>query len=210
MVSAWVVLIFCVLGLPFHSGDQDISPSIWWTIEISASVSGNYRVDKNPLVLTGSYRFLFNCQGSIERDNGDYILYQGEKHIAGLNWIEERGGESFDLSQTMHPGFKLNYVIRREQVICLDFETFPVTAGGKYLPIKIFLPCSDENGQINSRNRYNDRMVQGSNVIGVLEDRLYNVNRISEIFRWQWEKTERDGRQNHSVEFELKITRKNK
>jgi hypothetical protein len=202
------VLAFCLLGANFNTGFSDASPPVWWTIQITATVSGHYYAKENPLNLAGRYYFLISCLGSMERDNGDYILYQGEKNIIRSNWQEERGKENLDVSLAMHPEFKLHYVIRKEKEICFDFEIFPLQAGDNYIPVKIVLPCSDENGRINLRSRYNHYILDGSNVIGIMENRLYRENRISQVFRWQWNRKQKNDRQDHAVELKLTIIRK--
>lgn len=181
--------------------------TVWWTIDISVSVTGTYKAFEGKEALYGHYSFRGVWLGAMERDNGDYILYQGSDRILFMKWIEEMNQKKHDQSDDIHPKLKLNYVLRRDGKIHFDFEifSFQVTLEKSQKKYNLILPRSAENDSINQGIHYNKGVVSGSNRIELLENRIYKESSIQEKFEWNWSKKQGKMSSNHSVGVVLRI-----
>ncbi|MCK4836863.1 MAG: hypothetical protein KAT17_09505 [Candidatus Aminicenantes bacterium] len=212
MLLQSAILILFSLFLNFSTQVVDSNPAVWWTIELDISVQGKYQFTRDQKVISGSYQFRLFYQGAMERDNGDYILYQGESRVNILEWNEKVDDKIISLNNKLKPRIKLNYVIRKNKHIQVDFETYLTFKYFNHLgkAFKISLPCSAENHSIRPESRYNIFVKEGSNKISVPENRIYKQDDIHKVFRWDWEKIKSGKRQDHSVVLALKITKKKK
>jgi hypothetical protein len=145
----------------------------------------------------------------------DYILYQGDKKITALNWNEivyneKEGVKRRDLSNTIKPDTRLNYVLRENRKLYFDLETFLET------PIlestdpfhKFLLPRSALNKTINGQDKYNKYVKKGSNGVQLPIKLILDQTETIKEFHWQWRRTNHDFKNSHSVELKLKINKK--
>jgi hypothetical protein len=210
MLVKWIFFILSFSTLNFNYIDTNPSPPLWWTIDIYISAEGKYQYPDNQQGISGVYDFQLKWQGAMERDNGDYLIYQGEDSLVSLKWSESQNNKIFDLCQTIKPKSKLNYVVRKKNSIHFDFEIFSfITARGN-ASFEIILPCSAENGLINPQKKYNRGVVTGSNEIYVSEKHLYQEKRIFEKFQWEWKRKGKSHNQDHTVVLEIIITQNKK
>jgi len=198
-----VLVIFLLVTSFGFTGDS----SFWWRIELSISVTGTYKFLKNKELFYGHYSFSGLWQGAMERDNGDYILYQGNDRILDINWIEEHNQEKFDQTKSVKPKLKLNYVLRRGGEIHFDFETFSflVPFENHRKKFSLILPRSAENDSINQKIQYNKDVFSGTNRIKLPENRIYDEPSIQKKFEWSWKRKKGELSSTHSVGIKLKI-----
>jgi hypothetical protein len=208
----WLVVIFVGLFIFSAESPGDSSPPYWWYMELHISVQGEYRMTEEDLPLSGRYRYSFSWQGSMERDNGDYILYQGNSDRLSLQWHEALKNRSRDMSQLIKPEIHVNYVVRKGGSIHVDFNISPVSSGSKQSPMgmAIHFPQSAEHEIIDSSARYNRWIRQGSNSIALVEEQLYKQMETAGRFNWKWLRKRPSGEHNHSVQVDLRIFRKPK
>lgn len=209
-------LIFFVVNAPGVDSDPDTE--VWWRIEFLLSVNGDYQYSHNNNNYDGKYSFKIMLDAAIEYDySKDYILYQGEKKITDLNWKEivlneKEGYKRRDLSNTIEPDTRLNYVLKEKGKLYFDFETFLKT------PIlentdpfnKFLLPRSALNKTINCQDKYNKYVKKGSNGVQLPIKLILNQTETIKEFYWQWRRNNNDFKNSHSVELKLKINKKTK
>lgn len=213
-----VTLNFRLVGFYSRTGtEQESAAKYWWQIEIAISVSGEYEYRNNINTSKGEYSFDVVLFASMERDNGDYLLYKGEKKIESISWKEvlyqkNESNKKVDLSKSISPVIELYYVMRREGKIHFDcaISSIPLPFASKKPAKKLILPRSAENEYINPKTQYNSGIVKGSNRVDVTETRIYQEKEISEVFNWSWQGARTAwplGSSSHSVELKLIIRR---
>ena len=210
MILKWLILIqlfFVLLPGPVNS-----SSSHWWIIEMQASVRGDYQLVRGNKPVSGHYQFQIFWQGSIERDNGDYILYQGGSKLLSWQWNEMIEGQVRDMSSEFRPELKFNYVVRREEKIHVDFKirSLPKGSANSNPDTDILFPQSAEHEVIAPAVKYNRGVCWGSNEIAVIEDLIYKQSKIRKSINWDWNLKSPVLNHSHSIAVELKITRKQK
>lgn len=210
MAFTFTILIILSLFGSFSHHPIESDPALWWTIELEMSVKGGYEISRDQKQITGHYRFGIYYQGATERDNGDYILYQGDSRLHSFQWHETAGNRTVSLGRKVEPRIKLNYLVRKQQHIHIDFECYPVYThfnriGG---PSKIILPSSAENQAIKPDSTYNRHVTAGSNQVRLPEAGMYSGPESEKVLTWEWRKGNSGNRQWHSVVLTLKITRK--
>lgn len=181
------------------------NPTVWWKIELSVAVSGTYKCQNSNHPFSGQYSISAEWRGAMERDNGDYILYQGSDRITSLDWEEDNNKSKPTGSGT--PKLKLNYVLRKQGIVHFDFEIFSVM-----IPLNknkkgynLILPRSAENESLHRKIQYNKGVVSGSNGIQLLENRIYKEKTIQETFNWKWFREQGNLSSKHSVEVVIRI-----
>ena len=210
MAFTSAVLILFSLFVSFSANPFDSNPGQWWSIEMDISVQGEYQKSRDQKLVSGSYRFKLFYQAAMERDNGDYILYQGESRVNTFAWEEVADGQIWNLGKRLKPWIKLNYLIRKNRGIHADFETYLTHNyfDGVGKTIKVILPSSAENESIRPDSTYNNHITKGSNRISIPENLIYEKKESGKVFAWEWEKGKPGKKQRHSVVLTLKITRK--
>ena len=208
----WLIFIQLIsLLFPIAVAD-DSSPPFWWAVELRISVQGDYRMVRENLPVNGRYQYRFFWRGSMERDNGDYILYQGDRELLFLKWHEALRNRIRDLSSLIKPEIIVNYVIRKDEKLHVDFNirsplSEAESAGSQ---MAIHFPQSAEHERIDSTVRYNRWIEQGSNEIAVTEDPIYRLTETNGQFKWDWRLKKPDRMQSHSVQVEFRLFRKQK
>ncbi|MFC2155372.1 hypothetical protein ACFLRB_02630 [Acidobacteriota bacterium] len=177
--------------------DREVEPGskYWWQIEIILSVNGEYEYRyTGGDTEKGAYSFDIHSNASMERDNGDYLLYKGGVETGHITWKETtyRDNESIkdsDLSRKISPVFELYYVMRREGKIYFDcaIASISLPFGSEKPVVELFLPGSAENETINPRKKYNSGISLGTNVVEVNEASIYREKEITKIFSWVWQ-----------------------
>jgi hypothetical protein len=177
---------------------------------MQASVRGDYQLVNGNKPVSGHYQFQIFWQGSIERDNGDYILYQGGSELLFWQWNEMIEGQVRDMSSEFRPELEFNYVVRKEEKIHVDFKIRPLPKGSANSRpgTDIHFPQSAENEVIAPAVKYNRGICRGSNEIALIEDRIYKQSEIRKSYNWNWKSPVIN--HSHSIAVELKITRKQK
>jgi hypothetical protein len=210
MCLKWLIAV-CLLLIMFPSGSSgDPSPPYWWAIELRVSIQGDYRMIKENQPLSGRYRYRFLWRGSMERDNGDYILYQGDSELLFLEWHEAVQNQSRDLGRLIRPEIFVNYVVRKDSKIHVDFNIRPSAPGSEKASgrMAIHFPQSAEHEIIDPSNRYNRWVGEGSNTVALIERQIYDRIDTEGEFGWEWRLKRPAGEHHHSVRVELKLFRK--
>jgi hypothetical protein len=208
----WLIFIQ-LIGLLFPVAvAKDSSPSFWWAVELRVSVQGDYRMVRENLPVNGRYQYRFFWRGSMERDNGDYILYQGDRELLSLIWHEAMQNRIQDLSSLIKPDIFVNYVVRKEGKLHVDFNIRSALSGAERTGSRmaIHFPQSAEHERIDSTVRYNRWIEKGSNEIAVAEDPIYSLAETNGQFKWDWCLKTPDRMHNHSVQVEFRLFRKPK
>lgn len=212
MQLKWLLLVlFTVLLFPVAVAEDSGTP-FWWALELRISVQGNYRMVGETLPMTGRYQYRFFWQGSMERDNGDYVLYQGDSELLSLEWHEAVQNRIQDLSNLIKPEIFVNYVVRKGGKVHVDFNirSVPSGAGNTGGRMAFHFPQSAEHEVIDSSVRYNRWIEYGSNTIAIAEDRIYDLTETHGQFKWEWRLKRPDREHNHSVQVEFTFFRKPK
>ena len=212
---------FLIFFLIFFAGnasgvDSDPDIEVWWKIEFLLSVNGDYQYRHNNNNYDGKYSFKIMFDAAMEYDySKDYILYPGEKKITALNWKEivlneKEGYKRRDLSNTIEPDIRLNYVLKEKGKLYFDFETFlktPILENSD--PFKKFLlPRSAQNKTINRQDKYNNYVKKGSNGVQLPIKLILNQRETIKEFYWQWQWNKDAFKNSHSVEIKIKINKK--
>ena len=197
------------------SGDGPAA-SLWWPIEISGEVVGAFDLRIGPVQATGTYRFHFFWNGSMERDNGDYILYQGTGSVSDLEWNEtHRDIPSGKLTRIpvsdRKPEFRTTYVLRDEENLVFSGAFSPLMLDMKNrTSISVWLPRGSEGPAGDQSERYNRDVVAGSNHLVLVERRIYAEDETVEDFSWEWRRSGPEGSQRHEVRMRFKVSKMKK
>ncbi len=181
-----------------------------WELSLLVEVKGSYEIEKRPYPIRGEYILIINWKSSMEKDNGDYLLYKGEEKI-----IEWKGKETIynldnflsyekvDLSNYPPPQLNVNYLLKKENIINLDFNfsSFLVPYWELESKRRLIMPCSAQNEFLNPHLKYNRNIIKGSNKICFEEKELYAKKKINKTFTWQWRRTERTFQENELIVF---------
>lgn len=197
-----LVMFFLIPGIV-----STTESGIWWQIELTVSVSGTYQLVANNEPFSGHYSFKGIWQGAMERDNGDYILYQGGHRVLTLDWVERYRKRQINQAGSVKPEVKLNYVLRSKGNLDFDFEIFSVlvpleTSKKKY---NLILPRSAENDSIDRKNQYNKGVNSGANLLRLTEQRVYRERTVQKKIRWSWNRKLGDFTSEHSVDVVLLV-----
>ncbi len=222
-----IFLLFTVDGMPGGAfpaaGGQDEESRVkyWWQIAIDISAVGQYEYRSDTDTIKGNYSIEIIQAAAVERDNGDYLFYQGDYKPVRLSWKETVYNKNnvllqeYDLANRVSPEIKMHYVMRRGKKIDFDLAISPLSlpVGGVKPVIKLILPASAENEYINPTAKYNRGIVKGSNRISTIEKGIYQKKEVIETFKWDWQRVKKSWpaiSTSHSVEVKLKITRVDK
>lgn len=193
---------------------------LWWDISILLKTEGEYRIEDAAANYSGTYSFAFLWEGTMERDNGDYLLYSQNTKL--LDWKAEESVSSLRFKYSLtaddfseKPSFDLKYILRKETGLHIDFivEGFAVPQNESSESFLLHLPSSEENNQQHSEITYNSFVTEGSNRIRVEESEIYR-RKISRHFSWRWKNQKWFLRQQktlfvshgHRVHVEISIT----
>jgi hypothetical protein len=180
---------------------------------VSGETSGAFDVRIGSVKVTGTYRFKFFWQGSMERDNGDYILYQGTGSVSDLEWRETHrdiptGKISHIPASERSPEYRMTYLLREGDVLTFSAAFSPLVLNTPdHTSYTVWLPRSAENPSSGSPHRYNRDVIEGSNRLDVVEKQIYRDDHIMKDFVWKWRRNGAAGSQRHRVEMRLKISK---
>ncbi|MFQ6084633.1 MAG: hypothetical protein ACE5WD_14940, partial [Candidatus Aminicenantia bacterium] len=183
---------------------------------------GHYELKSKSNPFSGEYCFTIHWRGSMEKDDSDYLLYQGEVKVKVWKGKERMfffgffsDFEEVDLAQNSPPELKVNYILTKKEKIAFDFTIsgFQVPQFESEFKKVLQLPCSAQNEFINPHSKYNKSVINGSNQICLNEKEIYTGETVHKTFNWEWKKSERFFTDNyistllnfHKVEVELKI-----
>lgn len=204
--------------LAADSQEKESQVQYWWQIEMVISAVGRYEYRSDADTIKGNYLFEIILAAGMERDNGDYLFYQGDYKPVRLSWKEIVYNKNnaplheYDLANKVSPEVKMHYVMRRGKKINFDLAIAPLLLpiGGVKPVVKLILPASAENEYINPAAKYNRGLVKGSNRIRTIEKEIYRQKEVIETFKWAWQRVKKSWpaiSTSHSVEVKLKITR---
>jgi hypothetical protein len=203
-------VLLCITALMFlrsAAPGQDTEPKseFWWEMELTMSVTGNYRCSFNNVDSHGEYSFDIRATGGLEQDiSKDYILYSSDPEITALQWKDAA------LKKEMKPSLHLNYVLNESGYIYFDLEVVP-----QPLPAEdsgpfafLLLPRSALNKDINKKDKYNKDIINGSNNIRIPEKSILGNDETVKEFKWKWQRNKNGLMNAHSVEMKIRIIRK--
>lgn len=210
-----ILFLFILLtGQTAAVSQPDAEP--WWQVELTISVTGTYQYNNDNYTHDGQYSLGILLEAALEYDiSKDFLLYGGESKINAAKWKEivytEDGDiNTMDLSRTIHPVAKVNYVLKERGELCFDFEMFlKMPTMETTDPFREFLlPRSELNKTINKKDRYNKNITAGSNRLCIPEKLILDRRETEKTFQWQWKRKKNDFLNEHKVELKIKITRK--
>ncbi|MGB8953477.1 MAG: hypothetical protein WCC06_12525 [Candidatus Aminicenantales bacterium] len=165
---------------------------LWWEIKLVLKVQGNYQLQVEDARYIGNYQFTVLWKGSIERDNGDYILYHQSKDL--LQWEAQETAQTSGFLKVLttsdflgKPSLKFNYILSRENRLHFAFsvEGFYVPENVSSENFYIHLPASQENSSPSSEVNYNLFIKKGSNDVSVGEKNIY-AGPVEKNISWTW------------------------
>ncbi|OGD12157.1 MAG: hypothetical protein A2W20_00650 [Candidatus Aminicenantes bacterium RBG_16_66_30] len=193
-------------------------PPAWWEVRLTVAVKGTYSLRGEAIPLSGEYAGLITWEGRLEPDGDDFILV----HIRSeaLEWsLREKAGQGgavsvLDAPDTSRPRLRLNYVLREDAEVALDFEFEGTTVPLHKRSIKIPLEMPRSARPAGITPGYRDFVLSGSNRI-VLPASDLERPRPERTFAWTWRRVERldkDSRtfvaiQGHSAEAVVALVR---
>lgn len=140
----------------------------------------------------GTYRFAIRWIGCLEKDDHDYLLYRINSELC--NWEAEETEATSQNVKSLRttdfrekPRFKLQYIIRKENNLHLDFivDRLIIPQDEAEDALVLLLPSSEENDQHNLLVNYNACVLKGSNRVFVEERKIYS-GPIEKDFTWTW------------------------
>jgi len=193
-------------------------PPAWWEVRLTVTVKGTYDLRGEAVPLSGEYSGRVTWEGRLDPDGDDFILV----HIRSeaLEWsLREKAGQGgaasvLDAPDTSRPRLRLNYVLREDGEVALDFEFEGTTVPLHELSIKIPLEMPRSARPAGITLGYGDFVLSGSNRI-VLPASDLKRPRPERAFAWTWRRVERldkDSRtfvaiQGHSAEAVVALVR---
>ncbi|MCP2605317.1 hypothetical protein NLC29_04100 [Candidatus Aminicenantes bacterium AH-873-B07] len=192
-----------------------------WKISLWIKVNGTYEIKDKSWSIKGEYYLFTEWEGIMEKDNSDFLLYKGNGKIIkweGKETVHNPNNFLFnkitDLSNCPPPKLKVNYLLRRNNLVNLDFNFSPffVPVGEPKIKRKLLMPCSAQNEFLNPEIKYNKNILSGTNRVCFKVEEIYNKI-LKKIYSWKWKRVEVTFRKNkpltftnfHSVNVKLKI-----
>jgi len=210
-------LFFLLAGLCWGGvADAPAHRKLWWPVTLTGEVNGTYDLRCGALQFTGSYRFHLEWRGAMERDNGDYILYQDSQRIRDMAWREFQYDLTTGRMQETppghrEPGFKVGYVVREGEALAFALEMTPLLLGGADTgPCRVWLPRSAENSGRMAGRPYRLDVIEGSNRLEIPEKPCYSQESLEKTFTWTWRHRGPQGVQHHRIDLELRVNRREK
>ena len=163
----------------------------WWEIALRVDVRGGYVVRAGGRAYSGDFSGRLRWSGVLERDGEDFRLYQTSAEV--LEWFhretETHGGKVLGARDgETRPAILLNYVLRRDAEILLDFRVegldIPLRPG--QARFRLPLPRSAESARAADEPDYDAEIRTGSNAI-VLSEADVGARPAEKTFGWAWE-----------------------
>ncbi len=165
--------------------------AITWTIEVTLSVTGQYRVTGRQGALSGDYAFTFLWKGSLEPDDVDWRLVH--KSCELVDWkAQERpelraAGEALTEGEVPEkPVFHFRYVLQDQDQVEFDFSTegFPIPLNASTEKFQLILPSSAKTRR-SGEALYDGLVNRGSNRVAIPADAL-GREPVDRTFDWGW------------------------
>jgi len=174
-----------------HAGQTTGRP--WWEARLRLEVRGTYRVQTAGATYDGDFSCRARWTGGLEKDGPDVLLYnlgaeleewrirEADLSTATLSAVTER-----DIPE--RPVLRVNYFIRREQDLEVDFvlEGLPVPLNEAPLAFDLLLPSSGENKQSAAGRDYNAGVQKGSNRVYLGGEDL-SSRKVEKDFAWSYD-----------------------
>ncbi|MCP2520425.1 hypothetical protein NLD30_08265 [SCandidatus Aminicenantes bacterium Aminicenantia_JdfR_composite] len=194
-----------------------------WEISLNIKVNGKYEVKNGTYFVSGEYLLITEWKGSIEKDNSDFLLYYGSHKI--IKWegkefihsLKNLFKKTIDISKHPSPKLKVNYLLRKNDLINLDFNFSSIQIpfykiDKTYIKKMLIMPCSAQNEFLNPKIKYNRNLIKGSNNICFEYCKIQN-KKFEKTYSWEWRRVETYYEKNrvfpflnfHSVILKLKI-----
>ena len=177
-------------GVPAATAGPEAA--LWWPIEVSGEASGAFDIQIGTIRVTGTYRFNFSWEGSMERDNGDYILYQGTSGVSDMDWQETHrdiytGKISRIPTSERSPEYQMTYLVREGDVLTFSGAFLPLVLNAPdHTSYTVWLPRGAESPTHGLPHRYNRDVIGGSNRLDVVEKQIYRKDHTTRKFVWRW------------------------
>jgi hypothetical protein len=164
-------------------------------VQLRLCVEGEYRSTHAPDRFHGKYRCILNARAGLERDNGDYILYQLEKRegddseVVWTEWNGEPGTEqACSLDDCVHPQMEVRFALREQGKVVLDFLVGAdvQTPGLERLKRKFTWPRGFTAAGGDPEERYRQGIYQGSNRVEWLESAMKQSPGVQGERNWSW------------------------
>jgi hypothetical protein len=164
-----------------------------WKVEITLEARGKYQLGAPEREYRGSYAFAFRWNGTLERDDQDFLLVHNGCEL--VRWeIEESAtaGNSLVILKTPEitekPELKVNYILKEKGVLLFNFLVmgFDVPRNPSAEHFYLILPASAENSGRFEGIHYNPCVKTGSNQIAIEETPVLH-GPLEKSFSWTWE-----------------------
>ncbi len=194
LIFLWIFLFLAPAGKANKEQTQKEAqpPPAWWQVILSLETKGDYQMEGRDQTFTGNYSFALRWRGLLERDNDDYLLYSLDTDVRDWTATEiVQAGESITRLTTtdfrQRPSFSLNYFIRKDQDLHLDFIVNGILVPQTESEERFLLifPSSAENNQHLGKVHYNLHVTRGSNKVKVSEKEIYTA-RVEQTYSWSW------------------------
>ncbi len=164
----------------------------WWELALRVEVRGGYVVRAGGRTYAGEFSGRAAWSGALERDGEDFRLFLASAEVKDwrLHETETRGGKVVAARDgEARPAPVLNYVLRRDAEILLDFrlEGLDLPLPPARAAFRLPLPRSAESAREAGEPDYDGEVRSGSNAI-VLSDADIGDRPAEKTFRWTWER----------------------
>jgi hypothetical protein len=186
-------LLFVILPTAVPNGPAAPAPDPpSWLIRMSIDVRGDYRMEDRSTHWTGTYAFIFNWEGMIERDGEDFILIHNSCDLASRRFEERAFGKDTIGVLTAddvpdRPELSVKYVLRDNGRIRFNFAVtgFEVPLNNAPETFPLVLPASAENADRPGGFNYSLFVKSGSNDI-TLDEKTILAGPAEHAFSWTW------------------------
>ncbi len=190
--AALVGTIILVRILFSSAGIRPMNGQVWWDVTLSMTVRGNYLVKDSKTEFNGEFRYGARWDGTMERDEKDFLLYHIETR--DIAWeIQEHSQppeSTHPLTQKEvrnRPLLKLDYILKKgsnlEFAFYIEGISIPLAADREQF--ELYLPCSCEYVRDRARLIYNDFITRGSNRVSIPEEEI-DQSPLKKSFAWEW------------------------
>ena len=220
--SGAVLLVLALSAPPLRPAGPRSRPgaeAIPWTVELTLSVTGQYRVMARKGPLSGDYSFTVLWKGTLEPDDVDWRLVHKSSDL--LNWKAEERPSGPTPAEVLterdfpdKPIFHFNYVLQDQDLVEFDFSTegFPIPLNPSREKFPLILPSSARTSRSGGHAAYDGYIIKGSNKV-VLPSADLGTGPIDRTFSWNWAGNqsllEQDAtlvcRQTHQVRLRLQL-----
>jgi len=185
----------CILPLGTAVSDGE-GPAPRWTLELVLSVAGIYRVTDEAGPVAGNYSFTVRWQGTLERDDVDWRLTHGQCALEDWKAQEQPAPKSRGRVMTIEdfkdmPAFRFHYILQDKGRVMIDFgmDGFPIPLNPSRESFLLTLPASGKTTQPGPGVKYDDFVVDGSNLVQFGEGEFADAA-LEKEFAWTWRRNQ--------------------